>query len=309
MECVVFGSEGFIGSHLVDRLTASGHQVTAFDKRTNPLLPRRDEVRYVQGDFSRTADVATVLDGQDVVFHLVGTTVPGTSNADISRDVSSNVIGSIRFLQQCVEARIDRVVFLSSGGTVYGVPQITPIPESHPTNPICSYGITKLMVEKYLRLFLHRNGLDYRILRCANAYGERQDPDGAQGAIAVFMGRLWHGTPIVLWGTGEVVRDYVHVSDVTRALELASRTNGAERVFNIGGGVGTSLLQLLEELVEVTGRQTEVRFQPPRGIDVPSNVLDIRLAERSLDWTPQVDLPSGLARTWQWVQHWAAKQG
>jgi len=308
MKCVVFGGEGFIGSHLVDRLAASGHQVTAFDQRTNPLVPRRDDVRHAQGDFSEAADVSTVLDGMDVAFHLVGTTVPGTSNADISRDVSGNVIGSIRFLQQCVEAKIARVVFLSSGGTVYGVPKITPIPESHPTNPICSYGITKLMVEKYLRLFLHRDGLESQILRCANAYGERQNPDGVHGAIAVFMGRLWRGGPIVIWGTGEVVRDYVHVSDVTRALELAAYSSGSKRVFNIGGGVGTSLLQLLEAMQQVTGMQPEVQFQPPRGIDVPSNVLDIRRAKESLFWTPQVDLPSGLALTWQWVQRWAAKQ-
>ena len=306
MRCVVLGGEGFIGSHLADRLAISGHQVMVFDRRQNPLVTRRSSIQFVSGDFADHRRVEEVLGGSDVVFHLIGTTIPRTSTLDLSFDLQSNVLWTIEFLQACVRCGVGKVVFLSSGGTVYGVPGQLPIPETHPTDPISSYGITKLIVEKYLGLFHHLHGLDYAVLRCSNAYGERQDPLGEQGAIAVFLGRIAQGSPIVIWGDGEVVRDYIYVQDIARALELASVGQVEEQVLNIGSGAGVSLRQLLEVMEQVTGRRPAVEYRDPRGFDVPANVLDISLARRVLNWQPECDLTSGLERTWQWVQRWAS---
>jgi UDP-glucose 4-epimerase len=309
MKCIVFGGEGFIGSHLVDRLVSSGHEVTVFDRRCNPLVPRRPEARYIRGDFADVSSVEDVLAGAEGVFHLVGTTVPQTSNDDLAFDLKTNVLWTIGFLQACARSGVGKVIFLSSGGTVYGVPQEVPIPETHPTDPICSYGITKLIVEKYLRLFHHLHGLEYTILRCANAYGERQDPSGKQGAIAVFLGHLARKEPIVIWGEGGVVRDHIFVSDIARALEMAAMARIEDRIFNIGSGVGVSLKQLLQIVQEVTGRTPLVEHRERRAFDVPLNVLDITLARRSLGWEPEFDLSAGLERTWEWVQRWAATSG
>ncbi|HUW11792.1 MAG TPA: NAD-dependent epimerase/dehydratase family protein [Anaerolineae bacterium] len=306
MKCVVLGGEGFIGSHLAERLAISGHQVTVFDRRQNPLATRRPSVQFVSGDFADHRAVEEVLAGSDVVFHLIGTTIPRTSTLDLSFDLQSNVLWTIQLLQACVRCSVGKVVFLSSGGTVYGVPRQLPIPETHPTDPISSYGLTKLVVEKYLGLFHHLHGLDYAVLRCSNAYGERQNPLGEQGAIAVFLGRIAQTAPIVIWGDGEAVRDYIYVQDIARGLELAAVTRFEEKVLNIGSGAGVSLRQLLEVMEQVTGRRAAVEYRDARSFDVPTNILDISLARRVLNWRPECGLTSGLERTWQWVQRWAS---
>jgi UDP-glucose 4-epimerase len=280
-----------------------------FDNRRNPLVPSQPQARLIQADFADARSLQAALQGAEIAFHLVGTTVPQTSIADPLFDIRSNVIPSIVFLHACTRSGVRKVVFLSSGGTVYGVPRQVPIPEMHPTDPISSYGITKLMVEKYLGLFHRLHGLDYAVLRCSNAYGPRQDPLGKQGAIAVFLGRLAGDTPVVIWGDGRVVRDHVYVLDIARAAELAAAAPVQERVLNIGSGVGISLSQLLEVMQEVTGRAPRIEYRDPRGFDVPINVLDISLARHALGWEPGFDLRSGLERTWEWIQRWAATSG
>jgi UDP-glucose 4-epimerase len=287
---------------------ASGHEVTVFDKCRNRLAPVQSQVKLLLGDIADRTAVKEALRHSDVAFHLVGTTLPATSNADLHFDVHSNVIASIGFLHACVRTGVSKVVFLSSGGTVYGVPDHVPITEAHPTDPICSYGITKLMVEKYLGLFQHLHGLDYTVLRCANAYGPRQDPSRKQGAIAVFLGRLARNLPIVIWGLGDVVRDYVYVQDIARAMEMSAQTPTQQRVLNIGSGEGTSLTQLLHVIEEVSERKPEVNYHDARSVDVPINILDTTLARQSLGWQPGFSLRSGLQATWQWVQSWASSE-
>ncbi|MBC8448129.1 MAG: NAD-dependent epimerase/dehydratase family protein [Chloroflexi bacterium] len=304
MNCAVFGGEGFIGSHLVEQLVGSGHNVTIFDRQRNPFVFARPAARLIRGDFADPVAVGTAARGMDVVFHLIGSTVPQTSNEDLFFDFQSNVMATIRLLQACTQAGVGKVVFLSSGGTVYGIPRQVPIPETHPTEPVCSYGLTKLMVEKYMALSYHLYGLDYAVLRCANAYGERQNPGGKQGAVAVFLGRLVRDLPIVVWGDGEVIRDYVYVQDIVRGLEMAALSSAEQRVLNIGSGVGFSIKQLLGVIEEVSGQTPAVEYSDPRSYDVPVNVLDISLVRRVLGWEPQFDLVSGLERTWNWIRDW-----
>ena len=287
MRALVLGGKGFIGSHLVEGLERAGHQVSVFDR------PR---------EFLDPAEVERALPGHEVVLHLISTTVPKDSNDNPALDIESNIASTARLLELCRRHPPRLLVFISSGGTVYGVPQATPIPETHPTEPISSYAIHKLAIEKYLHLNRVLYGLDYRILRVSNAYGERQRTDKAQGAVAVFLERALRNQPIQIWGDGSVVRDYVYVGDIVQAFLATLDYRGAQRIFNIGSGAGVSLNALLRELGGIVGRPLAVEYTPARRFDVPANVLDASLARRELGWQPRTPLADGLRRTWEWLR-------
>jgi UDP-glucose 4-epimerase len=303
MNCLVLGGNGFIGSHLVDLLLREGHRVRVYDRADDRFRSRLAQVEYIYGELGNQGLIRAALTDVDVVFHLVSTTVPGTSNADPAFDVQSNVVDTIRLLEECVAAKIKRFVFASSGGTIYGIPETVPIPESHPLNPTCSYGITKLVIEKYLALFGYLYDLDYVILRPSNAYGERQNPFGQQGVVGVFLGKIARQEPIVIWGDGSVTRDFVCVRDLAIALHQAAiHSSLEERIFNIGSGSGVSINEVLETLSATTGRDLDIRYTEARRFDVPVNILDISLAKERLGWAPTTDLVSGLSCTWTWVK-------
>lgn len=217
-------------------------------------------------------------------------------------DVESNLVGTLGFLKACVDARVGKVVFLSSGGTVYGIPEVSPVPEDHPQHPICSYAVVKLAIEKYLRLFHRLHGLPYVILRPAYPYGPRQDPRVKQGAVAVFLGKIAKRERIKTWGDGEVVRDYFHVRDLARACVAAAETPLSGAVLNLGSGGGKSLNELIMTVETVIGRPVAVDRLPSRSFDVQRIVLDIGRAHRELGWTPEIPLDIGLRETWQWVE-------
>ena len=301
MNCLVLGGNGFIGSHLVDQLLAEGHNVRVFDKYAEyyrkPLL----SVDYHYGDFGNRGLLMEALMDIDVVFHLISTTLPKTSNDDPAFDVQSNVVETIFLLDQCNARQIKKIIFISSGGTVYGKPAMLPIPEDSATDPECSYGITKLAIEKYLYLFWYLHKLDYCILRLANAYGERQRPTATQGAIPVFLEKTLQNDEIVVWGDGSVVRDYIYVTDIVRALIKALTYSGENKIFNIGSGQGHSLDELIHVIENVTGRSLQVKYADARSFDVPINVLDISRAKSHLDWAPMVSLLDGVARMHAWM--------
>jgi UDP-glucose 4-epimerase len=302
---MVLGGGGFLGSHLVDALLAAGHSVVVLD-RPNLRHFRRfgpeERVTWLSGDALSPPDWIDAARGADVIYHLVSTTLPRSSNDDPSYDVESNLVRTIRMLDFLRDAQVGRVVFASSGGTVYGAPTRTPIRESDATSPLSSYGIVKLAVEKYLELYRVLHGLEYRALRISNPYGERQRPSGSQGAVTVFLDRARRRQPIEIWGDGSVVRDYLHVSDVAKALLLAGESDAAPRVLNIGSGQGVSLNDLIAYIERLLGRPVERAYGAGRPFDVPRSVLDIDLARRSLGWEPIVSLESGLSRTLSWLE-------
>lgn len=303
MNCLVLGGNGFIGSHLVDLLLREGHGVRVYDRADDRFRSRLAQVEYIYGELGNQGLIRAALTDVDVVFHLISTTIPGTSNADPAFDVQSNVVDTIRVLEECVAAKIKRFVFVSSGGTIYGIPRTVPIPESHPLNPTCSYGVAKLAIEKYLALFEYLYGLEYVILRPSNAYGERQNPFGQQGVVGVFLGKIVRQEPIVIWGDGSVTRDFVYAGDLATALYQAANYNSlGERIFNVGSGSGVSINEVLKALSAITGRDLDVRYTEARRFDVPVNVLDTSLAKEHLGWAPATDLAGGLACTWMWVK-------
>lgn len=286
----------------MDRLLKEGHSVRIYDRSPNKFRTVFRDEEYVEGDLGNHGLIREAVGGVEVVYHFVSTTLPKTSNDDPIYDVRSNLVDTIQLLETCVESGVRKVIFASSGGTVYGPPESVPISEDHPTNPITSYGIVKLAVEKYLRLFHHLYGLDYAALRISNPYGAYQDPVGQQGAISVFLHRIYTGQPITIWGEGNVVRDYLYVSDLADALEAVARIDSGGQVLNIGSGRGASLNELLQLMIEVVGEEPVVEYLPARPLDVPISVLDISRAREELGWRPKTELAEGISRTWDWIR-------
>jgi UDP-glucose 4-epimerase len=302
MKALVVGGNGFIGSHLVDKLTAIGWDVVVLDllDRRYDALPRN--VNFIRGDLTQTYFVREALDSVNIVYHLAWATIHELANQDPAADVYTNLIPTIHLLESCREANVDRFIFISSGGTVYGPSNEIPILESHPTNPVTAYGVSKLAVEKYMQMFYHLYGLDYAILRPSTPFGPRQNPKRRQGAVSVFLYRVANGLPLQVWGDGSVTRDYFYVTDLIDALvDVAVHPLGNNKIFNIGGIEEISLNQLIN-LVEITvGEKAIVNYQPCRKFDALRIVLDTSLAKQQLNWQPKVSLTEGLSKMWAWI--------
>ncbi len=303
MRCLVLGGRGFVGQRLARALLQQGYQVRVFD-RPDPVAEMElieQGAEFIGGDFFNCSDLLRAINGCEILFHLLATTLPKSSNDSPLDDASTNILGTIALLDLVAKIRGVRVIFASSGGTVYGAPQALPIPEDHPTDPLCAYGISKLAIEKYLALYARLQGLDYRVLRIANLYGEGQSPFRGQGAVAVFAYQALHGQTIEIWGDGSAVRDYLHVDDAVLALLAAMVHTGTDRVLNIGSGRGLSLNELIEALEGVLGWHIARTYREARGFDVGANVLDCSRAHRALAWTPQIAFPVGIERTVRWL--------
>ena len=300
MNILVIGGQGFIGHNLVMKLIAEGHKVTVLEKHIKAER-KLDFCSYRTGSFSDIGQNQQILDGVDIVYHLVSTTIPKTSMDDPSFDMQSNVVDTIKLLELCCKYKVKKIIFPSSGGTIYGLPDTIPIGEEHAANPICSYGITKLAIEKYLYMFYHLYGLDYQVFRISNPYGPFQNPFSNQGAIGVFLGKALKGENIEIWGDGSVCRDYIFISDVVKALCIASDAHTDLKVLNIGSGSGVTLTELVNIISEVTNKDIKVVYKGSRKIDIPTNVLDISKAARELNWYPQMPLIKGIETTWSWL--------
>lgn len=303
MKAVLLGGSGFIGTHLAAALVGAGYEVWNCDERP-PAAAGEAAARWVQADCyaADSGALAPVLRNADLVYHLAWRYLPAESNRQVGAEAQANVPGTLCLLQGCVEAGVGRVVFFSSGGSVYGPAQYLPIPETHPTEPLSAHAISKLAAEKYLALFDRLHGQDYVILRPGNPFGPGQDPAGGQGVIAAFLARAAAGLPLEVWGDDSVTRDYFYVGDLACAALLAGQTAHSRTVYNIGSGAGRSLRDVIAAVECVLGRKLEVHRLPGRPSDTPANVLDIGKARRLLGWEPQVSFEEGLRRTWAAIQ-------
>ena len=295
--CIV-GATGFIGSYLVDAFLEAGCHVRAVSRNFPGLI---SELSFSNPNLSvHTIDICDkssllkVLKGVDVLIHLASSCLPQQSNDMPVFDVQTNLIGSLNLLECSAEKQVQKFIFISSGGTVYGPPLSVPINEDHPTNPTCSYGITKLAIEKYILLFKNLYGLNGTILRLANPYGVRQRIGLAQGVVPAFLIRAIREEPLVVWGDGTVIRDFLYITDVIEAILLACVYRGDTHTFNIGSGTGLSLNQLIGLIEDVVGRELQVMYKPSRPFDVPTNVLSIHRAVHLLKWKPAVSALEGV---------------
>jgi len=302
VKVLILGGSGFIGKHLAEVFIDGGVPSVIFDKNANSEQSSPACV-FIQGEFSDQAKLERVLESQSIthVIHLVSTTLPKSSNEDKSYDLSSNVIQTLHLLDLCVKHQIKKILFMSSGGTVYGVPRTVPVDENHPNNPICSYGISKLAIEKYLFLYNQLYGLDYIALRAANPYGPGQNPHSGQGIVANFIHKMLSQQPIEVWGDGSIIRDYFYVRDLANFTKLALFSTEIG-VFNAGSGVGVSINQLIGVLEDVVNCPTEVIYKGQRGLDVPSIVLDCTAAESKFGWRARTSLHAGIEDYVRWYR-------
>ena len=302
---LVTGGNGFIGSHIVDSLAGRGQEVISFDLFPRPYADAPNGVQFIQGNLGDEGLIRRILvdSGIETVVHAAWSSIHETSLKDPAADLDANLVPLIRLLEAGREAGLRRVVFLSSGGQVYGIPAETPVAESHPTHPISAYGVAKLAAEKYLGMYAHLYGLESVILRPSVPYGPRQNPRRRQGAVAVFLYRTLRGEPIEIWGDGGVLRDYFYIDDLSRAVcEAVIKEKAAGQIFNLGGHKSYSLNDLLNAIENALGVQPMVMYREARAFDVPELHLDSSAAARILGWAPDVELEEGLRRTADWMR-------
>ncbi|WP_284945419.1 NAD-dependent epimerase/dehydratase family protein [Acidisoma cladoniae] len=297
---LILGGGGFIGKHVALLLAQAGHQVTLAGRR--PLVHAMPAALADRVTFRRlelgSADWDALVAKADVVHHYAWGSLPASANANPGGDLRTNVGLTIDMLDALHRRGAGRVVFSSSGGTVYGKLHAVPVSEDHPMAPITAYGAGKATAEVYLGLYRAMHGLDCRIARIANPYGAGQDLSRGLGAVTTFLHHALNGLPITIWGTGDVVRDYIHIADAAQALvALAAAPRHETFIFNVGSGVGISLNEIVAELETRLGRTLDVTRTATRAFDVPISLLSVARAKSVLGWAPALSFTDGMART------------
>lgn len=299
-DVLVIGGNGFIGSHVVDALVQRGESVAAFD-RFGRVEPQFDAagVEVVSGDFLNGDDVRRAIAGRDVVLHLLSTTDPASAENDPTVDIRTNVLASVELFRACVDAGVKRVVFASTGGAIYGDQPQTVFQEADQALPVSPYAIGKLAIENYLRYFGRKFGLGSTIVRISNPYGPRQNPEKRQGVIPIFLRRLADGLPVTIYGDGSMIRDYVYVQDVAEMIADVSTGHPQHDVYNLGSGRGSSLLEIVELIRSVTGRDLECQYQPAPPTFVDHVTLATGRFEAEFASRPTTSMADGIRMTWE----------
>lgn len=308
---LVTGAAGFIGSHVVDRLLAEGHRVIGVDDLSRGRIANLSEARGYGKAFSfvgfdiRDRSMITLLERArpEVVMHLAAQSSVRASLEDPLLDAEVNVLGLLNVLECSAKTGVRKVVFASSGGTIYGEPRRLPVKEtavsgSHPQSP---YGITKKAAEDYLRFYERYRGLDFTSLALANVYGPRQDPHGEAGVVAIFASKMLHGETPTIFGDGNQTRDFVYIDDTVHAFALAME-RGSGRLVNVGTGLETSVNGLYRMLSEITGFRGEPLFGPLPPGELRRAALDVQLADEVLGWRPWTQLEDGLKQTVEYLR-------
>lgn len=293
MHVIALGGNGFLGSHFVRAAVDAGHDVTVVGRSETPRHPHGRPFRYVPGGMEQLSANRSLLGSCDLLCHFAYSTVPATANADPVADLNQNVVPLVQLATALLEVGKPRILYLSSGGAVYGQPEQVPIPENHQLCPMSAYGVSKVAVESYLRMFETVGGLQPTIVRPSNPYGLDQGKIGLLGVITTFVDLLARGRSATIWGDGSIIRDYVHVDDVSALLLTAAERN-IPGTYNCGSGAGASLREIVNILEEETGLRLAVAHQPARSFDPPAVVLDIRRAAAVFGWRPQVPLRQGI---------------
>lgn len=307
MKVLITGGAGFIGSHLVDRLLAEGHDVAVLDslvtgKKENLAGALARGARLHETDLrDRSLAKLVAEERPELVIHLAAQPDVRVSVADPALDAEVNISGSINLLEAMRETGARKIVMASSGGCIYGEPKKVPVKESYRGTPDSPYGISKKVLNDYLAFYRKVHGLNYTVLALGNVYGPRQDPTGEAGVVAIFLGLMLAGKQPVIYGDGKQTRDFVYVTDVVESFVQAIK-RGSGAVFNIGTAIETSVLELWDACARATDYRGAVRFEPPRLGELERIALDFARAKKKLDWSPRVSLDAGIAETANWVR-------
>lgn len=311
MRALVTGGAGFIGSNLVDRLLQEGHEVGVVDNLATGKLANLEEAQrnskfvFLEGDITEANCADTIAQFRpDVVFHLAAQADVRVSVANPVFDAEVNVIGTLRVIEGAVKGGAKKIIAAASGGTLYGEapPELLPIPETAPWQPLSPYGISKKVMVDYLRSAQAMTGIETTALALGNVFGPRQDPHGEAGVIAIFFQHYEAGTVPTVFGTGEQTRDFIFVEDVVSAFLAASQKDGSGELINIGTGVETSVNQLVDAMNQITQRVVSPVKAPARPGELDRSVLNIRKAHQLLRWEPSTSVLLGLEKTWRWFQ-------
>lgn len=306
--CLVLGANGFIGSHIVDALASRGHFVRCFDRyKSNTINFEQSEGRNIEryhGDFLSTMSLEKALEDIEYVLHFISTTNPIISEKEPRLDIETNIKCSVELFDLCVKKKVRRIVFASTGGAIYGEhPEIEgPLSEDVATRPFSPYAIGKLTIENYLRFFGRKYGLDHLILRISNPYGPRQNTLSGQGVIATFLEHAKNDTPITVYGDGSMIRDYVYIEDVVKATCTIFDKEKKHSVYNIGSGVGHTILEVASAIEAVTGKNLQKVFVKSPTSFVKNVVLDTKRLETEFHVQCDTTLETGIQNTWKKIQ-------
>lgn len=306
MKILVTGGAGFIGSHVVDAYVSAGHDVAVLDNfstgRDDNVNPDAQVHRVDVRDLDRVQTAISSFKPDVVNHHAAQSEVP-KSVADPGYDALVNVVGGLNVLRACVDGGVRKVIFSSTGGALYGEPDVVPAAEDHPIRPLSPYGTSKFAFEQYLATFERTFGLTFTTLRYANVYGSRQDFFAEEGrVVAIFASRMLEDRPVTIDGDGNQSRDMIHVADVATA-NLAALERGDGGTFHVSTGIPVTVNDLFRKLAILTEYRQEPRFGPPRKGDVYRIALDNAAAAEGLGWRPAVQLEEGLALTVDYFRH------
>ncbi|MGQ9705502.1 MAG: NAD-dependent epimerase/dehydratase family protein [bacterium] len=297
MRSIVSGGAGFIGSHLVDRLVENGDYVLVIDNlSTGKEIFINRRASFIKGDIIDRNLVNEIFSDfkPDYLFHLAAQIDVRHSFEDPLFDADVNITGSLNLIEMGRKYNIKRIIFASSGGTVYGEPKIRPISENETTEPVSPYGLSKLIVEKYLNLYKRIHNIDYVSLRLGNVYGPRQNPKGECGVFSIFTMKMLKGERPTIYGDGTATRDYVYISDVIDAFIIASRNESPVGEYNIGTGIELSTRDVFNTIAKMTGYRDEPYYTDPKPCEVYQISLDITKAKKLLNWQPKIGLEEGV---------------
>lgn len=300
---LVLGASGFIGSRLVQELLKK-NCVVGYSRTRPAHIKPTPNYTHIYGDFSVEKDFVSIIEKNQIscIYHCISTTTPREGTAHIVGEGEDNIIPSLRLLEAASKQDGIKLIFLSSGGTVYGENMGYPSKVGQELHPICTYGIQKRTIEEYLRYYSANTKLDGCIARISNPYGVMEQINRTQGIIPIFLKCLQSGQGITLFG--DTVRDYIHIDDVVTALIAMKDYNGGERIFNIGSGCGVRLSAVVAMMEQITGKTfTCINHQERRACDVQTNLLDISVTQSELGWVPAIQLRKGIARVWKELFH------
>ena len=300
---LVTGGAGFIGSHLVDRLVEENYRVVIVDDLSTGKLKNLNHDAVFHHTSITHPSLLDVMNREqpNVVFHLAAQSSVSRSVKDPILDNEVNVLGTLRLLEASRRSGVEKIVYSSTGGALYGEPEVVPCPDDAPVTPVSPYGMSKYMAEQYLDFYARQYLQNYTTLRYGNVYGPRQDPHGEAGVVAIFISGMLHGQRPRIFGDGNQTRDFVSVDDVVDA-NIAAIARGHRKALNVGTGQLTSVNELYQILMEITGYRWEAEHGPARAGDVYRISLDCSRAQEELGWTPRVSLAEGLARTVEYLR-------
>ena len=306
MNILILGASGFIGTNLAIALSRNkDNNLTLADAHLEyfkPIVEAGVQCQIVQLDFFSRPDLDSVVRNQDIVYHLSSSNIPTTSNRSVSEEITVNVQSTLNLLDSCVREKVKKVIFISSGGTVYGKQFECPLSEDTATYPITSYGLQKITIEKMLYLYEYTYGLDYRVLRLSNPYGPYQRPNGKLGAVTTFTYKAINGYGIEVYGDGSVVRDYIYIDDAIEAVINIAEKETKYKTYNVGSGKGKSINEIIELISKALSINPSVIYKDARKVDVPINYLDVSRYENEFGKLSKMDFIEGVKKTAEFLR-------